>query len=435
MQKSINNKIKTKIKQNKNRIKIEGEYLNKCEELSIRECGFWLNNISGIGYKRIKKLLDYFGSYKDVYDAKEEDLEKVDLMSKKNILDLINSKKPSEIKAKLKSMENKGYKFVLRDDKNYPNKLTNIYDSPHILYYRGELPDENVPSIAIIGARECTKYGMYYAYKLSSELAALGFQIISGLARGIDVVAHKGALDSEGRTYGILGCGVDICYPKENIDTFMRTIEHGGIISEYPLHSVPVQGNFPMRNRIISALCDGVLVIEARKKSGTLITVDLALDHGKEIYALPGGINSSLSEGCNNLIKNGAKIVTSINDILEDFEDYIYRRNSIENEDKHGNISNKNESDLEKNINEIDTRGELEVEEDFEKYLKKNKIFLEREEKIVYASLRLESKHIDEIVCETGFSIGEVIKILFDLEEKKLVIQRRNNYYEGLNLG
>ena len=317
--------------------------MNKCNDLSIRECGFWLNNIPGIGYKRIKNLLKYFGSYKDVYDAKEEELEKVDLISKKNILDIFNSKKPLEIKEKLKSMEDRGYKFVLRDDKNYPNKLTNIYDPPHILYYRGRLPDENVPSIAIIGARECTKYGMYYAYKFSSELATLGFQVISGLARGVDVVAHKGALDSEGATYGILGCGVDICYPNENIDTFMNTLEHGGIISEYPLHTSPKPGNFPKRNRIISALCDGLLVIEARKKSGTLITVDLALEHGKEIYALPGGINSSLSEGCNNLIKNGAKIVTSIDDILEDFEDYLYRRNSIKNQDKSGKESNKSE--------------------------------------------------------------------------------------------
>ena len=190
-------------------------------------------------------------------------------------------------------------------------------------------------------------------------------------------------------------------------------IKNGGlIISEYGLYEERKSENFPKRNRIMSGLSDGILVIEARKKSGTLITVDLALEQGKDIYALPGGINSLLSEGCNNLIKNGAKLVTKVDDILEDYSDYLYRRNSKKNQE---NNSKK--------------------EENFDNYLKKNKIFLEREEKIVYASLRLESKHIDEIMCETGFSIGEVIKILFDLEEKNLVIQRGNNYYEGLNLG
>ena len=413
--------------------------MNKNNGLSKKELGFWINNIKGLGYKRIKNLLEYFGSYENVYNAKDEELLKVKLISEKNILEINNSKKPLEIKQKIKIMETKGYKFVLRDDKNYPNKLTNIYDPPHILYYRGRLPDENVPSIAIIGARECTKYGMYYAYKLSTELASYGFQIISGLARGIDVVAHKGALECNGTTFGILGCGVDICYPNENIDTFIKTIECGGVISEYPPGMSPKAGNFPMRNRIISALCDGVLVIEARKKSGTLITVDLALEHGKEIYALPGGINSSLSEGCNNLIKYGAKIVTTVNDILEDYEDYLYRRNSIKNQDKLNikldKILEENRSDSEKKIEEYVGENENCEKENFEKYLKKNKIFLERQEKIVYASLRLESKHIDEIVCETGFSIGEVIKILFNLEEKNLIIQSRSNYYEGLNLG
>ena len=331
-------------------------------------------------------------------------------MTEKNILNILESKNIDNIKQKLAFMESKGYKFVLRYEQNYPKRLKDIYDPPHILYYRGRLPDNDRPSIAIIGARECTQYGIYNAMRFASELANNGFQIISGLARGIDEAAHKGVISVEdGTTFAILGCGVDICSPKENINTFMETIANGGVLSEYPIGASPIAGNFPRRNRIISGLCDGILVVEARKKSGSLITVDMALEQGKDVYAIPGMITSNLSEGCNNIIKLGAKLVTDISDILEDYRDYLYRRN------------------LDKN-----------TKANYEKCMSnlvKKKVFLERREKIVYASLRLESKHIDEIVCETGLSIGEVIKILFDLEEKKLVIQTKNNYYTRLNLG
>ncbi|MBE5934338.1 MAG: DNA-protecting protein DprA [Lachnospiraceae bacterium] len=381
----------------------------KSDKLTEREFGFWLNNIQGIGWKKTKDLLDYFTSYENIYYGDEVEYNKIQSLNKKNIYDILEGKDPYKIKEKLSIMEKRGYNFVLREEKNYPKRLTYVYDCPHILYYRGKLPDNNVPSIGIIGARECTKYGLYYANMFAEKLASYGFQIISGLARGIDVAAHKGAIQNSGATFAVLGCGIDICYPKENIDTFMKTLENGGIISEYPMYTIPKAGNFPMRNRIISGISDGLLVIEAKKKSGSLITVDMALEQGKDIYALPGGINSALSEGCNNLIKNGAKLVTSVDDILEDFSDYIYRRNSV------------------KNLNDD--------QDEIGRICEKNKIFLESHEKIVYASLRLESKHIDEIVCETGFSIGEIFSILFKLEEKGLVIQSKNNFYGRLNLG
>ena len=378
--------------------------------IDSRGYGLWLNNISGIGYKKVQYLLDYFNTYENVYNASEAELSKVSKITKKNILDILESKNIDNIKQKMDFMKTKGYKFILRYEPNYPKRLKDIYDPPHILYYRGRLPDSDVPSIAIIGARECTQYGLYNAMKFANELANNGFQIVSGLARGIDEAAHKGVISaSNGSTFAVLGCGVDICYPKENINTFVNTIANGGIISEYPIGASPIAGNFPKRNRIISGLCDGILVVEARKKSGSLITVDMALEQGKDVYAIPGKIDSHLSDGCNNIIKLGAKLVTDVNDILEDYSDYLYRRNSVKSYTK--------------------------IDENFVSELGKNKIFLERHEKIVYASLRLESKHIDQIVCETGLSIGEVIKILFDLEEKKLVIQTRNNYYTRLNLG
>ena len=397
--------------------------------LSEKECGLWLNNIKGIGYKKIQYLIEYFGDYKSVYYATEKELCKIKSLSEKNIFNILESKDVYCIKTNLENMESKGYKFVLRYEQNYPKRLKDIYAPPHILYYRGELPKEEVPSIAIIGARECTSYGMHYATKFAYELASKGFQIISGLARGIDTAAHLGAIESKvGKTFGVLGCGVDVCYPKSNIDTFMQTINHGGIISECPIGAIPVAGNFPMRNRIISGLCDGILVIEARKQSGSLITVDLALEQGKDVYALPGAINSLLSEGCNNIIKIGAKSVTKVEDILEDYSNYLYRRNSVNYITNESNKSDKMSLLNDEKIND-------DLDDDLDEFLEKNKIYLERHEKIVYASLRLESKHIDSIVYETGFSIGEVIKILFDLEEKKLVIQTQNNYYTRLNLG
>lgn len=405
--------------------------------MTERECGYWINNIPGVGTVIIDRLYDYFGDARGIFNAKREDLEKIKNITEKKILAIESSKDLDKIKRNMKVIKDKGIEFVLRNEKNYPKKLAEIYAPPRILYFRGELPDENRPTLAVVGARNCTEYGSVVTRNITNALAQHGFQIVSGMARGIDSYAHRGALDCPtGKSFGVLGCGIDTCYPRENIELFINSIKNGGIISEYPMYTIAKAGNFPMRNRIISGLSDALLVVEARKKSGSLITVDYALDQGKDVYVIPGRLDDPLSEGCNNLIKMGAKVVTSVDDILEDFcieSNYISKNGEYKNDylsknyDNNNNLKNNDKNsclynNYKKNVNEhLCKKGE------------ENKNVLASDEKIVYACLRLEPKHINEIICETQLGFSEVIRILFSLEEKEMIVQVRNNHYVRLN--
>ena len=208
-------------------------------------------------------------------------------------------------------------KTIKLEDSTYPEKLKEIYNPPKTIYLIGNEKLLNQKSIAIIGCRECTRYGAENAYKFGYELAKENICVISGFAKGIDTYSHKGAVSAKGKTIAVLGCGLDIIYPPENIELYKQILLQGGaIISEYPLGSKPEKYHFPERNRIISGLSSGVLVIEAKKKSGTMITVDFALEQGREVYAVPGNISSENSYGTNELIKEGATPVTSINDMI-----------------------------------------------------------------------------------------------------------------------
>lgn len=206
---------------------------------------------------------------------------------------------------------------ILKGDKEYPRFLGQIRNAPRQLYVRGQLPDENTPSVAVIGARSCSIYGQEMAEWFAAELAMAGVQIVSGMARGIDGIAQRAALAAGGRSYGVLGCGTDICYPKENKDLYGQLLEKGGILSEHPMGTPPLPAHFPSRNRIISGISDCVLVIEAKAKSGTLITADFALEQGKDVFALPGRLTDGLSAGCNRLICQGAGLALTPKDILE----------------------------------------------------------------------------------------------------------------------
>ena len=206
-------------------------------------------------------------------------------------------------------------KIIKLGNINYPEKLKNIYGKPQYLYVLGNEKLLNEKSIAIIGCRNASNYGLRSAYQFGYELAKKEICIISGFARGVDTYAHKGAVAAKGKTIAVLGCGLDIIYPPENMELYKQILINGGaIITEYPLGSKPEKYHFPIRNRIISGLSDGVLVVEAKKKSGTLITVEYALEQGKDVYAIPGNITSNNSYGTNELIKEGAIPVTSIDD-------------------------------------------------------------------------------------------------------------------------
>lgn len=206
-------------------------------------------------------------------------------------------------------------KIISIEDKNYPERLKYIYNPPKKLYVLGDETLLNKTAIAIIGCRNCSEYGKKVAYQFSQELSQKNIVIISGLARGIDTYAHQGTVCVNKKTIAVLGCGLNVIYPPENKELYKGILQNGGaIISEYPLGTKPLKQHFPARNRIISGLSDGVLVVEARKRSGTLITVEHALEQGKDVYAIPGSIYSSYSEGTNELIKQGAIPVTCIED-------------------------------------------------------------------------------------------------------------------------
>ena len=213
------------------------------------------------------------------------------------------------------------FSFITPFEKEYPDKLKNIPDAPAGLYVRGKVPVESEITVAVVGARDCSEYGRHVAEELGSFLGKSGVTVVSGMARGIDGISQWAALEAGGTSIGILGCGVDICYPARNRALFDRLSEQGTIISEYPPGTPPRPMNFPARNRIVSGLADAVVVIEARCRSGTLITVDMALEQGKEVFVVPGRVTDRLSDGCNRLIKQGAAIMLSPEELLEELRE------------------------------------------------------------------------------------------------------------------
>lgn len=290
------------------------------EGLSINQKTIaWLNSANGISNRKIEKLLEYFnGNPKDLWENFESEKYNLNLI-KPEIIDYLTKSKNSFEENLLKRLNNEKSSIVTIYDDLYPKKLKQIGYAPYILYYKGSLCEIDNLSIAVVGSRKATSYGRWTAEKLTGELSELGVNIISGLAAGIDTIAHKTALKYNAKTAGIIACGIDVIYPKSNENLYKEISEKGGaVITEYPFGMQPLPNNFHDRNRIISGLSDGVLVIEARERSGTLITAGHAAEQGREIFAVPGNIDSLYSIGTNALIRDGAKITTSVNDIIDE---------------------------------------------------------------------------------------------------------------------
>jgi DNA processing protein len=357
-------------------------------EMEEREYYYALCNTYGLGAVTIKKLIDYFGTVEEIWNAKEKSLGVV-LTPKQCRAFLQHKRQIGKTMEGYYKLKDYGIRFVIPTDEEYPMRLKEIYDYPQGLYVKGELP-KSEHAVAIIGARDCSHYGSEIATDLALELAQLGVDVISGLALGIDTCGHVGALQGGGLTYAVLGCGIDICYPTQNLNLYQEIIEHGGVLSEYPLGTPPIAMNFPMRNRIISGLVDSIIVVEAKQKSGSLITANLALEQGREVFAVPGRITDYRSQGCNALLKEGANLLGDISDIVN----FLF---------KNYNISNKNE--------------------------KNAKLGLALEEEKVYSVLGLHSTSVATIIEQTDYALAEVMDILIRLEEKGLVVQTATNYY------
>ena len=285
------------------------------------EYWIWLSRIENVGSITKCKLLEKFKIPEGIYNATKEELLEIDGIGEYKVEQILKKEYRKDLNKVKEYMDKNNIELITLNSKYYPEKLKSLYDKPICLYIKGNKEILNDFSLAIIGCRENTKYGELVAKKLSYEIATKKITTISGLAKGIDSIAHSSTIDAKWKTIAVIGSGLDIIYPKENIYLADKIIKTGGvIISEYVIGMQPKRLNFPARNRIISGLADGVVVVEAKKKSGTMITVDFALEQGKEVFAVPGSILSKNSEGTNEIIKQGAKLITCLNDILEEYK-------------------------------------------------------------------------------------------------------------------
>jgi DNA processing protein len=283
------------------------------------ELKYWvaLSGIPGVGRVRIAQLKHHFGSLRDAWKAPEGKLKQAGLDSR-SVDALMNLRPGISVDAEMEKLERRKVRALTYEDPEYPPRLKHIYDYPPVLYIKGTLPAEDEPCLAVVGTRRPTVYGRQVTEEMVTDLARSGVPIISGLARGIDSVAHRAALDAGGKTVAVFGSGLDIIYPAENAGLAQAIIKQGALVSEYPLGVKPKAENFPLRNRIMSGLSLGVLVVEAGERSGALITAQQAVEQNREVFAIPGSILSPGSQGTNRLIQEGAKLVRSYTDILQE---------------------------------------------------------------------------------------------------------------------
>jgi DNA processing protein len=332
----------------------------------------------------IKALLDRFGDPKRVFEASRRELARVDGIGEQLAEVIKETDVRGKVHRELKFIEKVKASIVTIRDQSYPNNLRQIYDSPPLLYVRGSLQPKDDLAISMVGSRLASNYGRMITEKIAGDLASQGVTMVSGMARGIDSAAHRGALSVGGRTIAVLGCGVDIVYPPENRHLFEEIVAHGAVISEFPMSTPPEGMNFPRRNRIISGLSLGVVIVQASARSGSLITARLALEQNRDVFAVPGNIGMVGSQGTNRLIKQGAKLIESAEDILEEVLPR-FRHQGLESEDRD--------------------------------------LSLEEEEERVFCLLEDEPIHIDSIIAQTGMSASCVSTILLQLELKGLVQQ------------
>ena len=353
-----------------------------------------LRAVNGIGPVLFRRLLERFETPAEVLTAPPVSLAGVRGITQQ-IVDAIGASDCRRFaETECRRIEQAGVKLLTFLDADYPRRLFEIGDPPPLLYLKGSIPVWD-PAVAVVGARRATRDGMKNAERLSAELSAAGVLVVSGLARGIDTAAHRGALASGGNTVAVLGCGVDVDYPPENRQLAGQICEHGCIISEFPMGTQPLAEHFPRRNRIISGLSRGVLVVEAVEKSGSLITARYALDQGREVMALPGSISSPSCRGSNRLIKEGAQLVDCISDILESCR---IRLNS--------NTLPLLEQQLERPRHDLTPR-----------------------EAAIYELIAQGPRHLDDITQALELTAGEVSAMVLGLELKGLLQQLPGSYY------
>ncbi len=290
--------------------------------MDAREALVALNLIEGVGPIRVRQLLEHFGDAPNILSASHQELFRVRGIGEDTAAAIVR-RDQAQLSAELKRVEDFGCRIVIQSDPEYPELLKQIYDPPVVLYVKGELQPKDKNSIAMVGSRMTTHYGIEVARKLAYQLAYLGVTVVSGGARGIDSAAHQGALSGKGRTIAILGTGINLVTPPENVKLFEQITANGAIVTQFPFNRPGDKQSFPIRNRIVAGMTLGTVVVEANLTSGALITANFATEYGRQVFAVPGRIDSPRSKGCHDLIKKGAKLCEDAEDILSEFE-YLF---------------------------------------------------------------------------------------------------------------
>lgn len=383
-----------------------------------------LNMIQGVGLKTVQCLRDVFGSAARTLQATPDELEKIERLSPA-MQDLLK-RKPIQypIERELELIREYDCQVVTLYDDAYPEYLKEIDTPPLVLYIRGELTPQDALSLSIVGSRDAKDYGRKVSYRLSYQLAQRGFTIVSGLARGIDTSAHRGALEAGGRTIAVMGSGLSFIYPAANSDLAERITESGALISEFPMGVKPKPRNFPRRNRIISGLTLGTVVVEASNRSGALITARLAGEQGREVFAVPGEIFSELSTGTHKLINNGAKLINTVDDLLNELPSYALNRiqSDVPTSQRPGAET---EASQEQPTEKSDPKpaaahSPSKAQQPIQSAPPPG---LTPDERTVFDAIEAPASHIDTIVRTTQLSIGQVSSVLLMLELKGIVQQ------------
>jgi DNA processing protein len=362
------------------------------------EHALWLalTRIKGLGCISFKKLASHFADPTQSLSATAAELSAIEGIDRNVVDGLLAFTQWEEVEQEVRRANQAGVKIIPFGSEFYPARLRSIADPPPCLYVKGEICQEDDKAVAVIGTRSASHYGRRVARDLCRGLVSLGFTVISGMARGIDGVAHDEALNAGGRTIAVLGSGVDRAYPPEHQKLYHRISESGAVISELPLGAPPLAFNFPARNRLISGLSAGVVVVEATEKSGSLITAAIALEQGREVFAVPGEVGSSRSRGGHRLIRQGAKLVESVDDILEEIAPQLVARTG-------------QSASLVRRL-PVDAHPEI---------------------RKIFDLLQERSLHIDEVIEASGLSISRVSQILLELELQGFLKQFPGNRYSA----
>ena len=397
--------------------------------MNEKESFFLLCNLEGVYLTQIKALLSVFKTPENVFKATDKEIIKSRVLDEKDTEIFLKSRKNDLILKDLEKAEKDGINFVYQSHPDFPVQLKNIPEAPLCLYVKGSLPDPMKYSVGMVGARKCSGYGKEMALKFSKNLASRDIQIISGMALGIDTFSSKGALEVGGKTFVVLGTGVDVIYPLDNIELYYQIIlSGGGIISEFPLGTYGNPINFPFRNRIISGLSDKLLIIEARKRSGTLTTAGHALRQDVDIYAVPGRITDKTSEGCNRLISDGCGVMLDLEDFLNDL--YLKEprgKRLLSN----GNLGN--------NLNQKSTKMEYErkfqnnADLELSPFKEADDIGLSDESRRILNKISFTPITIEKLIKETESDVNEVMIALSELELMGLIEEVSKDLYVRVN--